>query len=235
MVLSVKKYFCLLLVHALLMILPVKCLLKAQGRYGSQLPINAIISLSSRKGFLYCGIDNYLQVDYSLATGCDSFILCSTNGLLLNDTLDKFISIPERSGNARLSIHCLIDKDTFTLGYRYFTVIYVPNPCLTLNDRPISSPISLSKYAFLSCDSLGIYFSDDIYGSENWMRITDFTIGYNYGEFYISHLNITNKITAQTREIINRLGPDHEISIMFRVESQGKIQKQLPIYRINLY
>jgi hypothetical protein len=68
-----------------------------------------------------------------------------------------------------------------------------------------------------------------------WLRITEFTLGYNYGGFHVSYLNPSNFISLETKEIINRLGPEHEISIRVKVEAEEKLMIELPIYRITLY
>jgi hypothetical protein len=210
-------------------------LLKAQGRYGSELPEDAITCLTSIKGYLYSGIDNYLRVNFTRIPDCDTLFLSTSKGTILSDTLDRYLIIPERPGNIRLTIQCLKNTDTLTLGYRYYMVQNLPDPCIILNKQPVCTPASVNKNIFLITDSISVFFSDDIIGSDSWLKITDFTIGYNYGGFLVSHLNATNKISQKTREIIYLLGPDHEVSIRFNVESEGKISKQLPIYRLRLY
>jgi hypothetical protein len=225
----------ILLVYTLLIFPPITDTIKAQGKYGTQLPEGTIISITSRKGYLYAGIDNYLQVNQSLISECDTLLIAASNGTILFDTLNMFVLFPDRVGSMRLTIQCMKNSDTLITGYCYFTVFNVPDPVLTLNDQPIGSPLSISKASFLSSDSLGVYFGNDIYGSEKWIRITDFTIGYNYGGFHISHVNNSNKISAKTKEIISNLGPDHEISILISVKTEGNVQKQLPIYMISLY
>ena len=142
---------------------------------------------------------------------------------------------PARPGNARLTIYCLNSQDTIVLGYKYFIVRNLPDPCLEINGICLSSPSSMSKSSLVAADSISVLFSDDIIGSESWFRVTDFTIGYNYGGFHVSHHNLSNKLSLQTKQIISRIAPDREISISLNIESDGKIKKQLPIYRIRLY
>ncbi len=91
------------------------------------------------------------------------------------------------------------------------------------------------KKTLLNCDSLAVYVSNDIIGSENWLTISEFLIGYNYGGFHVSHLNITNKLNDKTRQILTYMGPEREISIKLTVESEGKVFRRLPIYKITIY
>lgn len=55
--------------------------------------------------------------------------------------------------------------------------------------------------------------------------VKDHIIGYNYGVSYFLHKNLTNRISQQTKELINKCGYDHEISIRVNVESESKILK----------
>jgi len=211
------------------------CLIKAQGRFGIELPPGSIRILTSVNGNLYSGIDNYFCIDNATFFQCDTLLLSATNSFISCDTIGRYLIIPEQAGDTRLTILCIKSGDTLLLGYKFITVHNLPEPCLALNNLPISNLTSISKSSLLESDSIGIYLSDDIIGSESWFRIIDFTIGYNYGGFHVSHLNISNKLSQQTKELINRLGPDHEICIRINAESVGEIRKRLPIYRIKLY
>jgi hypothetical protein len=206
-----------------------------QGRQGKPLDPNCIISLTSKKGILYNGIDNLMMIDSSLFVGSDTLIVKTNNGIFLNDTCNNYLCIPNKLGTMWLTIYAVTGSDTSMLGYKYFQVLNIPEPLLTINGRPMETPAFLSKNELMDCDSLGVYFSEDIAGSEQWMIITEFSLGYSYGGFYVSHTNSSNKFTFETREIINRLGPDREISIRPTAKAQGNIMKPLPIYRIRIY
>jgi hypothetical protein len=187
------------------------------------------------ESIIYNGIDNLLVIDSSLFRGADTLIVLSNNGTILSDTCNRYLCIPKKLGTMWISVYALTDNDTSLLGYKYFLVLNIPEPLLTINGRPLTTPAEISKNELLNCDSLGVYFSDDIAGSDHWMTITEFSIGYSYGGFYVSHFNLSNKFTQETKEIIYRLGPDREISIRPIVKAEGNIMKPLPIYRIRIY
>ncbi len=207
----------------------------AQSRHGKPLSQNTIISLTSKKGILYNGIDNLMQLDQSELFEYDTLLLFTNNGYIIKDTLNRYLCYPEKVGTLWLTINSVLNNDTSMVGFKYFSVENIPDPLLTLNDQPIETPITLSKASLHNCDSLGIFFSDDIAGSEYWMTITEFSLGYSYGGFYVSHNNPGNKFSSTTKNIISRLGPEREISIRPFVLSEGKVFKQLPIYRIKIY
>jgi len=209
--------------------------LKAQSRLGDPLEDSTIICHTSKHGYLYLGIDNYVSLHTENLPSADEYMLEANNGTIIPDSNELYLIIPERQGKVRMLLYKISETDTVLIGYQYFTVKMVPDPRLTLNRMPISTPTTLPKKLLMSCDSLGIFVSNDIPGSENWFKITEFTFGYNYGGYYISHKNISNKFTAETRHIIDLTGPDREVSIRPKVESEGNVKLELPIYRIKIY
>ncbi len=206
-----------------------------QGRYGDALSHNSIETLSSKEGVLYAGIDNPISVDSTIFSHCSDLQLKASNALVVPDTQNIYLLIPQRVGKVRVNLYCLNQNDTVALGYRFFNVLPLPEPRLTLNDWPIDNPAVIDRAVLLNCDSLGVFFSDDLIGSISWMRISDFEVGYNYGGFHFSHHNESNQIGTETFEIFNKLGPNNEISLRVTVASDGRVTKHLPIYRLRVY
>jgi hypothetical protein len=218
---------------SIILLIPAKIF--CQSRLGKQLDSGLIVTQSSYNGFLYSGIDNFLKINPSLNKNYDTILLNSNNGRLFPDTNNLILIIPSRPGKARLTVKGVNFRDTVELGYFYFTVYGIPEPKLTLNNTPIETPCNIPKKVLLDCDSLGVFFSKDIIGSEKWMKISKFTLGYNYGGFYISHINPSNRFTLSTKQILNQIGPDREITIRPTIESAGKVSKDLSIYKITIY
>jgi GldM C-terminal domain len=209
--------------------------LLSQYRLGNHLNEKSISTLSSSKGLLYVGIDNLLKIDNSIIKDFDTINIESNNGSIVPDSNHLILIVPDRPGKVRLNLTGIRNKDSTEIGYKYFNVIGIPDPMLMINNIPINTPCTIPRKVVLSCDSLGIYFSDDIAGSDKWMKISKFILGYNYGGFYISHLNPTNILTNETKQILQKIGPDREISILLTTESEGMVYKELPIYRITIY
>jgi hypothetical protein len=207
----------------------------SQYRLGNHLNENSVVTLSSSKGVLYNGIDNFLKIDPNLTIGYDTVCIESNNGKVVPDSNNLLLIIPDRVGKVRLTLIGLNKNDTSEIGYTYFNVIGIPDPKLTINNIPISTPCTIPRKVIINCDSLGIFFSEDIAGSDKWMKISKFVLGYNYGGFYIAHLNPTNILTLETKKILNKIGPDREISLRLTTESEGMVYKDLPIYRITIY
>ncbi|MBA7528539.1 hypothetical protein ES705_20726 [subsurface metagenome] len=209
--------------------------LQAQGRYGSPLKEDDLTILSSKSGYLYSGIDNFIKVRSHYVKTSDTILFKSTNGDVLHDSGQVYLLIPERPGKVRLTLYAKSDYDTIIIGYKHFIVKRIPKPQLVVNNTIIQTSDTLMKNTLLTCDSLKVFFSDDIIGSDKWLKIKEFSLGYNYGGFHVSHFNPSNKFTEETKHIIRYLGPDRVISIRLTVESEGMITRQLPIYRITIY
>lgn len=205
----------------------------AQTRLGTLLPDSSVYTTVSYSGCLYAGIENPIAYQIPDEYKYDRIVLITNNGYIFTDSLTMY-TIPSRPGKSRIHVYGLNGHDTTELGYMYFTVKRVPNPYLTINNLPLENPTSMYKLDLIYADSIGIAFSPDIIGSENWVRIEKFELGYNYGGFYLSHINPSNKITIKTKQIISRIAPDRDITIRPTLNS-NKILKEMPIYRITLY
>lgn len=208
--------------------------LKCQTRYGNELSDSVFIAIDSRNNILYTGIDNYIKYDYSKFEDRYEYILKVNNGIVFPDS-NYYVAIPDRPGNARFLVFGLKDSDTTLLGYKYFKVKNIPEPLLAIDTLRLKEEDVINKNHFLNSDSLNIYISEDIIGSENWFKIVKFTLGYVYGGYYVEHTNNTNILSQETKQIIFTIGPTKEIIIKPVVKATGSLIRDLPIYRLTLY
>lgn len=227
-----QKFYAILFFCCLFFNLTEIC--RCQTRYGTELGANILTTVDSRNNILYTGIDNRIKADYSEFDVSYEYILKVNNGLVFPDSI-WYISIPDRPGNARFLICGVRNSDTVLFGYRYFEVRNVPDPLLSVDTLRLKEEDVISKSHFLNCDSIYIFISDDIIGSEKWFKIIRFTLGYVYGGYYVEHTNNTNILSRETKEIILTIGPTKEIIIKPVVEGEGNLIKELPIYRLILY
>jgi hypothetical protein len=205
-----------------------------QTRYGNELSDSVLKAVDSKNNILYAGIDNRIITDYSRFEEDHEYILKVNNGIIFSDSI-YYISVPDRPGDARFLVLGIRDNDTALIGYRYFEVRNVPEPLLAVDTLRLKEEDVISKNHLLNCDSLNIFISDDIIGSESWFKIVKFTLGYVYGGYYVEHVNNTNKLSRETKQIIYTIGPTKEIIIKPVVKGEGKLIKELPIFRLTLY
>ncbi len=219
----------------ILMVFNLEGSVNAQYRYGNELTDVDFEILSSRGGHLYSGIDNYIKVSSQIINNMESIHIESTNGDIFADSGQIYLLIPIRPGKVRLTLYSIADQDTSLIGYKHFLVKRIPEPQLVIGKTLVNTTDTLMKKTLLDCDSLSVYFSYDIIGSEHWLKISEFLIGYNYGGFHVSHLNLSCILNDKTKQLITYMAPDREISIKLTVESEGKVFSQLPIYKITIY
>ncbi len=205
-----------------------------QSRFGKLLPEESFRIVNSRSGIFYTGIDNPFIIDSTIIYNTNNLFISTNNGIVFFDSV-YYISIPKKSGKVRMMVYKLEQGDTVYIGFRNFTVHNVPEPKLMFNNMVVSNNSSIPKSLIMSTDSLGIFYSSDISGSEEWTYIDRFILGYSYGGYYISHINEGNKINLETKRIINTIGPDKQITFKIIAVNTGKVIRVLPIYRLRIY
>ncbi len=205
-----------------------------QYKYGKSLADSVLFSSISTNNVLYVGIDNPLTLHISQVVLPDSYFLFSSNGPVFFDSI-QFATIPNRSGIARIVVYKMVESDTVLVGYKFFKVFNIPDPMLAINSVVFSEEDTVSRLFLLNADTLSIHFTDDIIGSDNWFRIKKYSIGYLYGGLYRSYEINGNQFTLQVKRMINIIGPGKEIIIKPYVTGQGRLSKNMPIYRLLLY
>ncbi len=183
---------------------------------------------------LYAGIDNPVEINLDDDEDIEEYILEASNGIVFYDSL-RFITIPVRSGISRLILSKVEGNDTILKGHKFFHVKSVPDPLLKIDTSCFGEVSVIRKQQLLYADSISIFFSSDIDGSENWFKIKEYSIGYIFGGFYRSYTFQGNQISNATKHVINRISPGKVIVFRVTAESDGKVQKELPVYRLKLY
>jgi hypothetical protein len=209
-------------------------ILNGQYRYGANLSDSIFILVNSKEGNLYTGIDNPVKVCLKNGENIEDYILEVTNGTVFYDSL-QFITIPVRSGISRLILSKIEGTDTILKGHRFYQVRNVPDPLLRIDTSCFGEVSNIFKQQLLHADSLSIFFSSDITGSESWFRIKEFSIGYIFGGFYRSYSFKGSEITDTAKIIISRIGPGKVVVFKVIAESEGKVLKELPVYRLKLF
>lgn len=220
--------------YTLLILLCNIWIVTGQYRYGESLSDSMFNLIDSKNGLLYAGIDNHVEICLSDNENIEDYILEVTNGIVFHDSL-QFFTIPVRSGISRLILLKVEGTDTIIKGHKFFHVKSIPDPLLRIDTACFGEESGIYKQQLLYADSLSIFFNSDIRGSENWFRVKEYSIGYIFGGFYRSYSFKGNKIGNAAKNIINRISPGKTIVFRIIAESEGRIQKELPVYRLRLF
>lgn len=221
-------------IYILLVLLCGSWVLNGQYRYGKNLSDSIFNLIISKGGILYAGIDNPVKIYLEEGENIEDYILEVTNGTAFYDSL-QFITIPVRSGISRLILSKVEGTDTILKGHRFYQVKNVPDPLLKIDTSFFGEVSNIYKQQLLYADSLSIFFSSDIAGSENWFRVKEFSIGYIFGGFYRSYTFKGSEISDTAKIIISRISPGKVVVFRIIAEGDGKIQKELPVYRLKLF
>jgi hypothetical protein len=206
---------------------------QAQTRYGFLLPDSAIYSVTSLSNTLYVGIDNRLHMDNSLWTHYDSIAFKCNNGHLLLDS--TYFVIPSRAGNLRIEVHGYVNGKKDTLGFSRFKVLPLPAPKIVFGSTIIDDSMRINNEIFIQADSLYIALSDDIPASKNWIEVREFSIGYNYGGYFIEETSESNAITKEMKAFIAKYGTGKWFSVKVITQSGDALLLTNPMYKVFFY
>jgi hypothetical protein len=208
-------------------------IINGQSRFGTILTDSTIYSITSKSNTLYNGIDNYLKIDSRLYKSYDSLLLETNNGLIIYN--DAYTIIPLRSGKLRIELCGIKNNIRDTIGYCNFKVNQLPTPKITFSDTCIVRDSLASLNGFLMADSISISFTDDIPGSENWIRVNEFSIGYSYGGCIFEQTSTSNIITNDMKTMVYNYGHGRCFSIKLITHSTPTMFLIKPIYKIAFY
>ena len=207
--------------------------LYSQSRYGYLLADSSILSTTSVSNVLYSGIDNRLILNTSVINNYDTVFLKCNNGIVLFDS--TYFTIPHRPGNLRIELHGLRNNVIDTIGYFNFKVLRLPAPKIAFGNVIIKDNMKISLDAFIKSDSLYIIVTEDIPDSKNWIQIKEFSIGYNYGGYFIGASSNSNFITQEMKHLAINKGAGRWFSVKVITQSATSLLLTNPIYKVFFY
>jgi hypothetical protein len=106
---------------------------------------------------------------------------------------------------------------------------------LKLSENIIKDSVVLNRKIFFNGDSLKLYFTDDLYDSNNWYKVNNFTIGYSFGGKYVSVENEGPVFSPKSLELISSLSPNQPLVINITSVTPTGILKFMPLIRFRVY
>jgi len=188
----------------------------------------------SKSNSIYLGIDNRVRLK-SFPLGAN-LVLQTDNGMVFKAEDDFFVLIPVRPGRILLrAINIVASCDTMLVCSSEMIVSRFPQPALVIDSIRYSDGADISIAKLLMADSVGIYFTDDIIGIDEWYKVSGFTLGYFYGNYFISYESESNRFTEPMREALRKLFPGNEITFRFELKSNSDITMKRPIMKFRLH
>lgn len=190
----------------------------------------------SKADILYNGIDNPLEIHFpdEFSKGL-KYTFKTHNGLLFETGSNTYMTIPKNTGRAFISAYFINDhKDTILVGKKEYSVVNLPIPTLKIGRELIKDESLIDKRAFLTGDSLKVFFTDDISNSDEWCTVEFFNLGYTYGGRYISVDNKGALLSNATLDFIKNLRPDQIVTIKVSSIRCSMIYKNFPFVRFKI-
>lgn len=195
----------------------------------------AINSTDSKGNFLYCGIDNYLEISLPDTILKSTQLFLGVNNGIIVKSENGFLTIPNNAGRSFVTTYFINDNnDTLIIGKKQFIVLIVPSPTLCVGKIFIKEKSVINRATFFTADSINLFFTDDLPESDKWFRIEHFTVGYYYGGMFISSDNDGAKLSPKTLNFIKKLPPGQELVIKVNSITKSQIITYLPLVRFNL-
>jgi hypothetical protein len=188
---------------------------------------DTVISLTSSDNNIVHGIDNKVVVRNNLFKG--EVNIRFDNKYILSKQ-DNYFLLRAPDLDSKENISLLVGKfKNDTIFYRTFRNEMLPIPSIYFGNVNLSATKKIMHKDIQLADSVYILFRHSLSGSSDWLKIKRFTIGYNYGSYYITYDNIGNRIAQKIKAALLGLKPGQEISISILAEGISSMQKEIPL------
>lgn len=189
--------------------------------------------LNSHSNSLYAGIDNYVEINRKTIK-YKQIIVEVAKGMVMEDE-NLYIVMVGRPGTTTISLYQYDNGDTLLFAKKTMIVKAVPAPFISFNGKNLNELTYITKSDLKKNKNFEVHLSNDFVEDSEWFKIQSFTIGYTYGQQYISKTCEGASLTNEIISILDRLAPGKEIVFAFILEGSGDMFKRLEPIRLKLY
>ena len=191
---------------------------------------DTLLVTSSYSNTLYIGMDNIIHVKLK-----DSACRIKTdNGQIFKDDEEEdYCLLPKEQGTAVISL-----EDTVKGRIIYkkaFFVKKLPPLKVSLCDLILNNAERVNRLFLLSCDSINVYYTDDIVGADKWLEVTRFTIGYNYGTYFVEFASRDNHYTSQMEKALREVRTGSVMRVNITCKDKTGFKIVLPVISFKIY
>lgn len=116
-----------------------------------------------------------------------------------------------------------------------FIITTIPEACIYFGHSGISQTHVMLKKDIISADSVYVLYGHEISESGTWMKVEHFSIGYSYGNYYITKENRGNKVENSIRNLLLGMRPGQEITMRLLLQGSGSMEKEVTDLRFRIY
>jgi hypothetical protein len=193
---------------------------------------DTIVAIQSYGNYLYAGIENILHVNkqkvgypYELKTDNGDIFFYKGN----------YNIMPAFLGTATVFLHKKKGDTSIIMFQKSFFVKRLPRLKISMCDLIINKAIRIDKRYLLACDSIDVYYTDDLIGSGDWLEVIRFSIGYSYGAYYVDYTSMNNKMTQQMKEAIKNMRPGQNLNFHVTCINTDGVKVSVPKISVQVY
>jgi hypothetical protein len=188
---------------------------------------DTVISLTSSNNSIIHGIENKVIVRSNLFKG-ETNIQVDKKYILSRENNTLFLRAPDVDSRENIAV-LIGDFKNDTVFRRVFSNERLPSPSVYFGHVNLTETKKILVSDLQTADSVYILFRHNLTGSAEWLKVKRFTIGYNYGSYYLTYDNQGSIISQKIKGILKGLKPGQEISMSILAESSGSIRKEVPL------
>lgn len=189
--------------------------------------------ISSYNNYLYAGIDNYIEINPKLLP-YKNILIEVEKGMAMPDNGNYMIMVG-KPGTTVISIYQYDKGDTLLVYKKAMTVKAVPAPYVTFNGVKLEELEYINKKQLNVTAEFKVEVSEDIIDDEDWFTIKTITVGYPYGQQYVTKTCNGPRLTKEIIDDLTMLSPGKEIAFAFTLTASGDVYKRIQPVRIKLY
>lgn len=193
---------------------------------------DTIIVITSHNGFLYAGIDNYIEINQKFLP-YKNIIVEVAKGIVMQDE-DYYMLMVGRPGNTTLSVYQYDMGDTVLVFRRNMIIKAVPAPYIAFNGSKLDDLEAIQKQQLLVVKRFEVKISEDLIDDDDWFQIKNITVGYPYGKMYITKSCEGAELSKEILDEIATIAPGKEIAFAFTLTASGDVYKRIPPIRLKL-
>jgi hypothetical protein len=194
---------------------------------------DTILVKNSHSNSLYAGIDNPIEISKKSVPFKNILIECSM-GMALEDG-PNYIVIPAKPGKIMLTLYQYDKGDTVIVLRKLMNVLKVPAPYVVFGGTKISELKHINKIDLLKNNAFKVHLSEDFINDSLWFSVKEITVGYPFGQLYVTKTCEGPKFSDEIRKAITQLIPGSEMSFSFTLAGEGDLYKRIGPIRIMVH
>lgn len=194
---------------------------------------DTLFSTLSAKDYLYSGIDNTFIILKQIPVKqvhIDTF-----DSTHIEFEGGKLVLQCQKPENGQRLLVKLLDSASRCIYSKILIIKSLPHADIFIGHCNITASMQMNKNEVMSADSLYLFYGNWIANNNSWTRIKKYSLGYNYGNYYISKETTGNRLETAPRRLLLGARPGQDIGMTLSIESAGNIERETNTLHFRIY